>query len=443
MSDTFVSGAPVPPQGPRPQASQSQQPKRPKKPHPGLRSLLFGLLGGVIGAAAVVAVLVVGGFVAMPSSTTSGKTGSTGTTSSSQTVTVNSGDSTDTTLANAVAQKALPSVVSINVTTSDGEGVGSGVVLDTDGNIVTNYHVIEGAQSISVSTGDASYDATVVGSDESSDLAVIKIDAGDAALTPIEVGDSSTLQVGDWVMSLGSPFGLEQSVSTGIVSSLYRSTMLQNTSGNTIYTNLIQTDATINPGNSGGALVDDEGKLVGINSLIESYSGSSSGVGFAIPVNYAKNIADQIIGGKTPVHPYLGATLSSVNALNARTNKLSTDSGAYVASVVEDGPAAKAGIQEGDVITKLGDDEITSADGLIIALRSHEVGEKVEITLVRGKEEKKVTVELGSDEELQNQQQNDSATDTGNGGITDEQLRQYLEELLGQQGQGQGNGQGF
>ena len=115
---------------------------------------------------------------------------------------------------------------------------------------------------------------------------------------------------------------------------------------------------------------------------------------------------------------------------------LSTDSGAYVASVVEDGPAAKAGIQEGDVITKLDDDEITSADGLIIALRSHEVGEKVEITLMRGKDEKKVTVELGSDEELQNQQQDDSATDTGNGGITDEQLRQYLEELLGQQGQG-------
>ena len=117
--------------------------------------------------------------------------------------------------------------------------------------------------------------------------------------------------------------------------------------------------------------------------------------------------------------------------------------GAIVAELVPGGPAAKAGIQEGDVITKLGDDEITSADGLIIALRSHEVGEKVEITLMRGKEEKKVTVELGSDEELQNQQQDDSSTDTGNGGITDEQLRQYLEELLGQQGQGQGYGQGY
>ena len=279
------------------------------------------------------------------------------------------------------------------------------------------------------------------GNDASSDLAVIKLKDADASkLTPIEIGDSSKLNVGEWVMAIGSPFGNEQSVSTGIVSALYRSTAMSSTNGNTIYANMIQTDAAINPGNSGGALVNDNGELVGINSLIESYSGSSSGVGFAIPVNYAKNIADQIIDGKTPVHPYLGATLSSVNALNARTNKLSTDSGAYVASVVEDGPAAKAGIQEGDVITKLGDDEITSADGLIIALRSHEVGEKVEITLMRGKEEKKVTVELGSDEELQNQQQDDSSTDTGNGGITDEQLRQYLEELLGQQGQGQGAG---
>ena len=310
--------------------------------------------------------------------------------------------------------------------------VGSGVVLDTEGHILTNNHVVDGYDQYVVTMDDGTtYEAEFVGNDASSDLAVIKLKDADASkLTPIEIGDSSKLNVGEWVMAIGSPFGNEQSVSTGIVSALYRSTAMSSTSGNTIYANMIQTDAAINPGNSGGALVNDNGELVGINSLIESYSGSSSGVGFAIPVNYAKNIADQIIDGKTPVHPYMGATLSSVNALNARTNKLSTDSGAYVASVVEDGPAAKAGIQEGDVITKLGDDEITSADGLIIALRSHEVGEKVEISLMRGKEEKKVTVELGSDEELQNQQQDDSSTDTGNGGITDEQLRQYLEELL-------------
>lgn len=428
MSDTFVSGAPVPPQGPRPQASQSQQPKRPKKPHPGLRSLLFGLLGGVIGAAAVVAVLVVGGFVAMPSSATSGKTGSTGTTSSSQTVTVNSGDSTDTTLANAVAQKALPSVVSINVTTSDGEGVGSGVVLDTDGNIVTNYHVIEGAQSISVSTGDASYDATVVGSDESSDLAVIKIDAGDAALTPIEVGDSSTLQVGDWVMSLGSPFGLEQSVSTGIVSSLYRSTMLQNTSGNTIYTNLIQTDATINPGNSGGALVDDEGKLVGINSLIESYSGSSSGVGFAIPGNYAVEVAQKLIAGQTVTHAYIGGSFQTVTANNARSNSLSVNQGAYVAELADDGPAAQAGIQKGDVITALDDEEITSSDALVLAVRSHSVGDAVTVTLMRGSKQMQVQVTLGSDEALQQQQDSDSSSQ---GSLLEQYLEQYGQQRGG------------
>ena len=377
--------------------------------------------------------------------------------SSTQKITI---DSEDTTLAEAVSAKALPSVVSITATSSgsqngslsqsadesDSSGsVGSGVVLDTEGHILTNNHVVDGYDQYVVTMDDGTtYEAEFVGNDASSDLAVIKLKDADASkLTPIEIGDSSKLNVGEWVMAIGSPFGNEQSVSTGIVSALYRSTAMSSTSGNTIYANMIQTDAAINPGNSGGALVNDNGELVGINSLIESYSGSSSGVGFAIPVNYAKDIADQIIDGKTPVHPYLGATLSSVNALNARTNKLSTDNGAYVASVVEDGPAAKAGIQEGDVITKLGDDEITSADGLIIALRSHEVGEKVEITLVRGKEEKKVTVELGSDEELQNQQQDDSATDTGNGGITDEQLRQYLEELLGQQGQGQGYGQGF
>ena len=428
MSDTFVSGAPVPPQGPRPQASQSQRPKRPKKPHPGLRSLLFGLLGGVIGAVAVVAVLVVGGFVAMPSSATSGKTGSAGTTSSGQTVTVNSGDSTDTTLANAVAQKALPSVVSINVTTSDGEGVGSGVVLDTDGNILTNYHVIEGAQSISVSTGDASYDATVVGSDESSDLAVIKIDASDAALTPIEVGDSSTLQVGDWVMSLGSPFGLEQSVSTGIVSSLYRSTMLQNTSGNTIYTNLIQTDATINPGNSGGALVDDEGKLVGINSLIESYSGSSSGVGFAIPGNYAVEVAQKLIAGQTVTHAYIGGSFQTVTANNARSNSLSVNQGAYVAELADDGPAAQAGIQKGDVITALDDEEITSSDALVLAVRSHSVGDTVTVTLMRGSKQMQVQVTLGSDEALQQQQDSDSSSQ---GSLLEQYLEQYGQQRGG------------
>ena len=323
-------------------------------------------------------------------------------------------DTEDTTLPEVVSAKALPSVVSITTTiesaglamggSDEGSGsIGSGVILDTDGNILTNYHVIEGATDIVVTLDDGtSLEAELVGSDESSDLAVIRVkDASSASLTPIEVGDSDALTVGEWVMAIGSPFGNEQSVSTGIVSALYRSTALPSTSGSSIYANMIQTDAAINPGNSGGALVNDKGELIGINSVIESYSGSSSGVGFAIPVNYAINIAEQIVDGKTPVHPYLGVSLATVNALNARQNGLSVDAGAYVSDVAAGGPAAAAGIQKGDIITAVDGDAVSSADGLIIELREHEVGDKVTMTVVRGKDETEVEVELGSDEALQ------------------------------------------
>ncbi len=256
------------------------------------------LAGLVVGAVLVIALVMTGALrigstnVDAPALSDSG---------SNQTIQI---DAEDTTLAEAVSAKALPSVVSITaVNEGSGEGgIGSGVILDTDGNILTNYHVIGGATTINVSTNDgASYEAELVGQDESSDLAVIRLQGADASsLTPIEIGDSDSLTVGEWVMAIGSPFGNEQSVSTGIVSALYRSTAMQSTSGTTIYANMIQTDAAINPGNSGGALVNDNGELIGINSMIESYSGSSSGVGFAIPVNYAINIAQQIIDGETP-----------------------------------------------------------------------------------------------------------------------------------------------
>lgn len=353
-------------------------------------------------------------------------------------------DTEDTTLPEVVSAKALPSVVSITTTiesaglamggSDEGSGsIGSGVILDTDGNILTNYHVIEGATDIVVSLDDGtSLEAELVGSDESSDLAVIRVkDASSASLAPIEVGDSDALTVGEWVMAIGSPFGNEQSVSTGIVSALYRSTALPSTSGSSIYANMIQTDAAINPGNSGGALVNDKGELIGINSVIESYSGSSSGVGFAIPVNYAINIAEQIVDGKTPVHPYLGVSLATVNALNARQNGLSVDAGACVSDVAAGGPAAAAGIQKGDIITAVDGDAVSSADGLIIELREHEVGDKVTMTVVRGKDETEVEVELGSDEALQAEQE-DVSQDTGNGGLTDEEILRYLQELMGQ-----------
>ena len=398
-----------------------------KHGHPALKAGLVGLAGGIVGAGALVGVLVSAGVVGNTTVTTSGS-------GSTQSITINPADE-DTTQANAVAAKSLPSVVSINVTTSDGQGVGSGVVLDTDGNILTNYHVIDGAQSISVSVNGNSYDGTVVGSDESSDLAVVKIDPGSDTLTPIEVGDSSSLQVGDWVMSIGSPFGLEQSVSTGIVSSLYRSTMLQGSTGNTIYTNLIQTDAAINPGNSGGALVDDEGKLVGINSIIESESGSSSGVGFAIPGNYAVEVAQKLIKGETVTHAYLGGSFQTVTAQNARRNNLSVNQGAYVAEVTSGSPADQAGIKQGDIITAIDDEEITSSDGVVLAVRSHNVGDTVTVKLMRGSQEMSVQVTLGSDEELQKQQSDQSSSQ---GSL----LEQYLNQFGYGNGSGSGSGSG-
>lgn len=389
--------------------------------------------GLVVGAVLVIALVMSGAFKITDSDVQA--TGST----SAQNIEI---DAEDTTLAEVVAAKAQPSVVSISTTTSEGSGVGSGVVLDTDGNVLTNCHVIEGATELVVSMGGESYEAELVGEDSSSDLAVIRLkDVDSSKLTPIEIGDSDDLSVGEWVMAIGSPFGNEQSVSTGIVSALYRSTALPSTSGTSIYANMIQTDAAINPGNSGGALVNDNGELIGINSIIESYSGSSSGVGFAIPVNYAINIASQIIDGKTPVHPYLGVSLTSVNALSARANKLGATEGALVVAVSDGGPAADAGIQENDIITKIDGEQVTSADGLIIALREHEVGDKVTLTVVRDSKEREVEVTLGSDEALQTDQQDNSQGDASGNSMTEEEFLQYLEELMGR-GSSSGFGQG-
>ena len=414
---------------------------------------LSALFGVVVGAALVV-VLAMSGVLdfgsasessgSESSSETSSSSDSSDSSDSSSTTTIEI-DSEDTTLAEVVAAKALPSVVSIDVTASDGEGIGSGVILDTDGNILTNYHVIEDAEEIVVTldSGD-SYEAEVLGTDESSDLAVVTlVDADDAELTPIEIGDSDDITVGEWVMAIGSPFGNEQSVTTGIVSALYRSTALTSTSGTSIYVNMIQTDAAINPGNSGGALVNAEGQLIGINSLIESYSESSSGVGFAIPVNYAMKIADQIIAGETPVHPYVGVTLTSVDALSALQSDSSVTEGAQVVSVTEGSPAEEAGIEEGDIITMVDDTEITSADSLIIAVRTYDVGDTVTFTLIRDSTEMTVEVTLGSDEALQSEEEDTTDSSSELDDMTEDELREYLEDLLEEEENSGGSGNGY
>lgn len=318
--------------------------------------------------------------------------------------------SEEATVSEAVAQKCLPSVVSVNVVTPEGEGIGSGVVLDTDGNIITNWHVAGDATSMTVTIEGNTYDATLVGGDASSDVAVIKANLNGALVTPIEVGDSSQLVVGDWVMTLGSPLGLDQSVSTGIVSALYRNELMADASGNTLYTNLIQVDAAINGGNSGGALVNDQGQLVGINSLLADASGtgSFSGIGFAIPGNYAVDIANKVIAGETVTHAYIGVSCATVNEQTAQTNHLSADSGAYVAEIAQGGPAEAAGIQVGDIITKIGDLEVTSADSLLLAVRSNSVGDTVNVEYVRDGQTQTASVTLGSDEQLQAQQEEEA-----------------------------------
>ena len=367
----------------------------------------MGLLGGVLGAGALTGALYLAGIIGPSSTHVVGG-------DATQQITIDPADE-DTTVANAVAAKALPSVATIYCTFPDGEGMGSGVIYDTEGNIITNNHVIENAESITVTINGKSYSASLVGTDPSSDVAVVKADLQGDSVTPMEIGNSDDLQVGDWVMSVGSPFGLENSVSQGIVSALSRNTLLENSEGNTLYTNLIQTDATINPGNSGGALVDAEGKLVGICTLFSSDTESFAGIGYAIPGNYATEIADKIIAGETVTHAYIGLTMQTVNAQNAFRNNLSVDQGAYVVEVAEGGPAAAAGIQTGDVITKIGDESISSADAAILAVRSHSEGETVPVTVMRGDQEMTFDVTLGSDEALQEQQEQQNQTVNVNG----------------------------
>ena len=402
--------------------------------HGGLRTAIIGIIAGLVGAAVLVFALRASGMI--------GGTQVIRTTESAAGQTVNiTASSEDATIAQAVAAKDLASVVSITVTTQKGQGLGSGVVLDRDGNIITNYHVIEGAQAISVSIDGTSYDATVVGSDSSSDIAVLHVDLKGKQVTPMEIGDSDSLVVGDWVMTIGSPFGLDQSVSAGIVSSLARNQLMKSTAGETIYANLIQVDAAINPGNSGGALVNKEGKLVGICTLFSSDTESFAGIGFAIPGNYAVNIAKKIIAKEPVTHAYIGLTMQTVNAQNAATNKLSVSQGAYVVSVTEGSPAAAAGIEKGDIITGFDSTAITSADGMILAVRSHNIGDTVTVKFMRGNEEKTASVTLGSDEELQKEQaqrnsgSDDSGIGNGGSGSQEDAYRKYLEEMYEQRRQ--------
>jgi putative serine protease PepD len=262
---------------------------------------------------------------------------------------------------------------------------GSGFVLDTKGDIVTNQHVVDGATSISVRFPDGkTAKATLVGTDKSTDIAVIKVTGQASELHPLTLGDSSTVQPGQAVAAIGSPFGLPGTMTAGIVSATGRTIQAPN---NFSIAGAIQTDAAINHGNSGGPLIDvASGKVIGVNAQIESSSDGNQGVGFAIPINAVKNVASTIVAGGTVQHAYLGVSVTDA----------ASSAGAKVACVVSGSPADKAGLQAGDVVTKIGSTTVTSADDLTAAVTSYAPNGQATMTIDRNGSTKTVTVTFGN-----------------------------------------------
>jgi putative serine protease PepD len=279
--------------------------------------------------------------------------------------------------------------VKVNSQTSDPFGgtrsqaaEGSGFVYDTSGHVITNQHVVDGATSVRLTFWNGqTYTAHVVGTDTSTDLAVLKVEAPSSVLYPLSLGDSSNVQVGDNVVAIGAPFGLAETVTAGIVSALHR----QMTSPNNFsIDDSIQTDAAINHGNSGGPLLDAQAHVIGVNAQIESDSGGSDGVGFAIPSNTIKSIASQLISNGKARHAYLGVELGD-NGANAR-----------VVSIRSGTPAARAGLRAGDTIASLGGTKISSADDLRSAINAHKPGDRVSVTYVRNGKRHTVSLTLAS-----------------------------------------------
>lgn len=314
-----------------------------------------------------------------------------------------------------IYREAAPSVVNI-VTTAvsydffynpvPSTGSGSGVIADSRGHIITNYHVISGARSLAVTLFDGSkYTAEVVGIDPGDDLALIKIKAPASKLKPIEFGDSSALQIGQKAFAIGSPFGLEKTLTTGIVSSLGRT--MRATNGRLIR-GIIQTDAAINPGNSGGPLLDSSGRMVGVNTAIFSPVNGSIGIGFSIPVNTVKNSFSVLVSKGYVSRPWLGITGQNIDDADAGLLNLKS-SGVLVADVFKGSPAAKAGLKGADANVRLGNVIVATGGDLIISINgkaistmdelnglmdTFEPGETVALKVLRGKKEMFIKVKL-------------------------------------------------
>lgn len=271
------------------------------------------------------------------------------------------------------------------------EGLGSGVIVSPDGYILSNNHVVEGADEIKVrfSTGGPEYDAKLVGTDPPTDIAVLKINVTNA-LTPITITDSATLQVGDVVLAVGNPFGVGQTVTMGIVSATGRGGF-----GIVDYEDFIQTDASINPGNSGGALVDALGRLVGIPTAIVSRSGGSMGIGFAVPVDLARHVMNRIITEGRVIRGYLGVYVQELTPELAKVFNIPEGTGALVGGVVTNGPAARAGIREGDVIVEMNGKKVDDSRGLRLAIAQAAPNSAATFKVLREGETRNLRIGLG------------------------------------------------
>jgi serine protease Do len=266
--------------------------------------------------------------------------------------------------------------------------LGSGFIIDKEGSILTNYHVVEGTEDIQVRLSDGGeFKAKVIGKDATTDLALIQI-SSISTLQPLDLGDSDTLQVGDWVLAIGSPFALGNTVTAGIVSAKYRRI------GESAYDDFIQTDASINPGNSGGPLLNTSGQVIGINTAIFTQSGGSIGIGFAIPINMAKDLLPQLRKGKV-VRGWLGVRIQEITPALKNKFGLQSEKGALVSQVVPGGPAAQAGIERGDVIVSFNGNILKSAHDLPFLVATTPVGKKVQVEVLRNGEKKTFEVEVG------------------------------------------------
>jgi putative serine protease PepD len=289
-------------------------------------------------------------------------------------------------------KNVAPGVVDIVVNTSSGGGFGdqgaqaegSGFEIDNSGDIVTNQHVVDGATSIKVTFQDGkTAKATLVGTDPSTDIAVIKVSVPSSQLHPLTFASSADVQVGQSVAAIGSPFGLPETLTSGIISALDRTISAPN---NFSISGAIQTDAPINHGNSGGPLLNSSGEVIGVNAQIESDSGGNDGVGFAIPSDAVKSVANTIVAGGTVQHAYLGITISTPTS----------GTGAQVTAVKAGTPAAKAGLKAGDVITAVDGTSVASSDDLTAKVSAHQPGDKVTLTITRNGSSQKLDVTLGT-----------------------------------------------